>query len=135
MGPVLFGSRGVDIEFMKEVALAGAPIDEREARRLIARTKAWIKLEGFRGKGGRPPLHPSSVVKARVRLSNLIADANGGIASIDVNPFLVSTRKRIAVDAVVLKNASSEGAGRPKSSSDAAPQAHLASGACLRTYR
>ncbi|WP_161495080.1 hypothetical protein [Bradyrhizobium canariense] len=40
--PALFGSRGVDIDFMKEVALAGAPIDEREAHRLIGRIKAGI---------------------------------------------------------------------------------------------
>ncbi|OSI80337.1 hypothetical protein BSZ21_00740 [Bradyrhizobium canariense] len=68
-----------------------------------------------------PPLHPGSVLKARVGLSNLIADANGGIASIDINPFLVSTRNRIAVDAVVLKNAPSEALGDPRAR---AMQAH-----------
>ena len=36
MGPVvLFGTGGVDIELMKDVALAGAPLDEAEARQLI----------------------------------------------------------------------------------------------------
>src|ERR1700716_4295573 len=40
MGPVvLFGTGGVDIELMKDVALAGAPLDEADARELINRTK------------------------------------------------------------------------------------------------
>src|SRR5689334_12049374 len=64
MGPVvLFGTGGVDIELMKDVALAGAPLDEAEARLLIGRTKAGVKLKGFRG---RPALHEASAVKALV---------------------------------------------------------------------
>ncbi|MFX7879022.1 acetate--CoA ligase family protein, partial [Acinetobacter baumannii] len=71
MGPVvLFGTGGIDIELMKDVALAGAPRDETEARQLIGRTKAGIKIGGYRGK---PALHEASVVKALVGLSNLIA--------------------------------------------------------------
>ncbi|MHA0110862.1 acetate--CoA ligase family protein, partial [Klebsiella pneumoniae] len=51
MGPVvLFGTGGIDIELMKDVALAGAPLDEAEARRLIGRTKAGIKMRGYRGR-------------------------------------------------------------------------------------
>src|SRR5438034_3030465 len=51
MGPVvLFGTGGVDIELMKDVALAGAPLDVAEARQLISRTKAGVKLKGYRGK-------------------------------------------------------------------------------------
>ncbi|MGT2491093.1 acetate--CoA ligase family protein [Cupriavidus basilensis] len=84
MGPVvLFGTGGIDIELMKDVALAGAPLDETEARLLIGRTKAGIKMRGYRGK---PALHEASAVKALVGLSNLIADAGDRIASIDINP-------------------------------------------------
>src|SRR6202042_3701036 len=47
MGPVvLFGTGGVDIELIKDVALAGAPIDATEAKELIGRTKAGVKLKG-----------------------------------------------------------------------------------------
>src|SRR5436305_828821 len=50
MGPVLlFGTGGVYIELMRDVALAGAPLDEAEARHMIARSKAGIKLTGDRG--------------------------------------------------------------------------------------
>jgi acetyltransferase len=114
MGPVvLFGTGGIDIELMKDVALSGAPLDEAEARALIARTKAGVKIAGYRGKG---PLHEASVVKALVGLSNLIADAGSRIASIDVNPFLINARTGVAVDAlIVLNNAAAQ-----KSAEDAA---------------
>ncbi|AWM03953.1 acetate--CoA ligase family protein [Bradyrhizobium amphicarpaeae] len=102
MGPVvLFGTGGIDIELMKDVALAGAPLDEAEARLLIGRTKAGIKMRGYRGK---PALHEASAVKALVGLSNLIADAGDRIASIDVNPFLINTRTGVAVDALIVLN-------------------------------
>lgn len=102
MGPVvLFGTGGIDIELMKDVALAGAPLDEAEARLLIGRTKAGIKMRGYRGK---PALHEASAVKALVGLSNLIADAGDRIASIDINPFLINARTGVAVDALIVLN-------------------------------
>jgi acetyltransferase len=109
MGPVvLFGTGGVDIELMKDVALAGAPLDEAEAKQLIGRTKAGVKLKGYRGK---PALHEASAVKALVGLSNLMADAGQRIASIDVNPFLINAKTGVAVDAlIVLNNAAAKSA-------------------------
>jgi acetyltransferase len=102
MGPVvLFGTGGVDIELMKDVALAGAPLDAADATELIGRTKAGVKLKGYRGK---PALHEASVVKAIVGLSNLMADAGTRIASIDVNPFLVNAKTGVAVDGLIVLN-------------------------------
>ena len=102
MGPVvLFGTGGVDIELMKDVALAGAPLDADDAKELIDRTKAGVKLKGYRGK---PALHEPSVVKALVGLSNLMADAKGRIASIDVNPFLINAKTGVAVDGLIVLN-------------------------------
>ena len=109
MGPViLFGTGGVEIELMKDVALAGAPLDAAEARKLIGRTKAGVRLRGYRGK---PALHETSVVMALVGLSNLMMDAGNRIASIDVNPFLVNSRNGVAVDGlIVLNNTAAKGA-------------------------
>lgn len=102
MGPVvLFGTGGVDIELMKDVALAGAPLDEAEAKQLIAKTKAGVKMKGYRGK---PALHEASAVKALVGLSNLMADAGNRIASIDVNPFLINSKVGVAVDGLIVLN-------------------------------
>jgi acetyltransferase len=111
MGPVvLFGTGGVDIELTRDVALAGAPLDAAEARELIGRTKAGVKMKGYRGK---PALHEGSAVKALVGLSNLMADAGGRIASIDVNPFLINTRTGVAADGlIVLNNAAANIAAR-----------------------
>jgi len=102
MGPViLFGTGGIEIELMKDVALAGAPLDMVEAKKLIGRTKAGVKLRGYRGK---PALHEASVVKALVGLSRLMMDAGSRIASIDVNPFLINSRTGVAVDALIVLN-------------------------------
>jgi len=102
MGPVvLFGTGGVDIELMKDVALAGAPLDADEAKELIGKTKAGVKMKGFRG---RPALHEASAVKALVGLSNLMADAGNRIASIDVNPFLINAKLGVAVDGLIVLN-------------------------------
>jgi acetate---CoA ligase (ADP-forming) len=111
MGPVvLFGTGGVDIELMKDVALAGAPLDAAEAKELIHRTKAGVKLKGYRG---RPALHEASAVKAIVGLSNLMADAGTRIASIDVNPFLINAKTGVAVDGlIVLNNAAANKAAK-----------------------
>lgn len=111
MGPVvLFGTGGVDIELMKDVALAGAPLDAAEARQLINRTKAGVKIRGYRGK---PALHEASAVKALVGLSNLMADAGNRIASIDVNPFLINGKLGVAVDGlIVLNNAAASAAAK-----------------------
>ena len=98
---VMFGSGGVDIELMKDVALSGAPLDAAEAKALIGRTRAGVKLRGYRG---RPALHEAAVEKALVGLSNLMADAKGRIASIDINPFLVNARAGVAVDALIVLN-------------------------------
>jgi acyl-CoA synthetase (NDP forming) len=111
MGPVvLFGTGGIDIELMKDVALSGAPLDKAEATALIGRTKAGVKIRGYRGKR---PLHEASVVRALVGLSNLIADAGSRIASIDVNPFLINANTGVAVDAlIVLNNAAARNAAK-----------------------
>ncbi|WP_426438965.1 acetate--CoA ligase family protein [Bradyrhizobium genosp. P] len=102
MGPVvLFGTGGIDIELMKDVALAGAPLDAAEAKQLIAKTKAGVKMKGYRGK---PALHEPSAVKALVGLSNLMADAGNRIASIDVNPFLINSKLGVAVDGLIVLN-------------------------------
>jgi acetyltransferase len=76
-------------------------LDEAEARLLIGRTKAGIKMRGYRGK---PALHEASAVKALVGLSNLIADAGDRIASIDINPFLINAKTGVAVDALIVLN-------------------------------
>ena len=69
MGPVvLFGTGGVDIELMKDVALAGAPLDAAEAKAIDQPDQGRRQDEGLsrqaraarglRGEGTRRPVQP-----------------------------------------------------------------------------
>jgi len=102
MGPVvLFGTGGVDIELMKDTALAGASARRDGGRELISRTKAGVKLRGLprQTRAARGPRR-----EALVGLSNLNGRRRHRIASIDVNPFLINTRTGFAVDALIVLN-------------------------------
>jgi len=57
---------------MKDVALPAHRFDADEARQLIHKTKAGVKIKGYRGK---PAFARASAVRALVGLSNLMADA------------------------------------------------------------
>jgi acetyltransferase len=100
MGPViLFGTGGVDIELVKDVALAAPPLDEARALSLIGRTRASMLIDGYRG---RPVLDRDALVQALVGFSNLVVDAGDKIDSIDVNPFLLRRKGGVALDALVV---------------------------------
>ncbi len=100
MGPViLFGSGGVDLELTRDVALAACPLDEAGALDLIGRTRAGIIAGGYRG---RPVLDRKALARALVGLSDLMQDADGAIAEIDVNPFLLLEEGGVALDGLVV---------------------------------
>jgi acetate---CoA ligase (ADP-forming) len=102
MGPVvLFGSGGVDLELTRDVALGACPLDEAGAIQLIARTRAGTIAAGYRGK---PVLDRKAVAQALVALSHLMVDADGAIAEVDVNPFLLGEKGGVALDALVVLN-------------------------------
>lgn len=102
MGPVvLFGSGGVDLELHKDVALAAPQLDMDSALRLIDRTRAGVLTKGYRG---RPPLDRHALATALVGLSELAIDAGDRIASIDVNPFMLTPTGGAALDALVVIN-------------------------------
>ena len=102
MGPViLFGSGGVDLELTRDVALAACPLGEASALDLIGRTRAGIITGGYRGK---PALDRKALVDALLAVSNLMSDAGGAIAEIDVNPFLLTRDGGVALDALVVLN-------------------------------
>jgi acetyl coenzyme A synthetase (ADP forming)-like protein len=91
---MMFGAGGVDVEARKDVAFAIAPLTEREAARMIARTFAGRKLDGFRN---IVAVDRAAVVDALVRLS-LLADEYQEITEIEINPLSVSAVGAIALD-------------------------------------
>ena len=101
MGPaILFGSGGVDLELLRDTALAVPPLDEARARALIARTRAGVLVKGYRGK---PALDEAALVRALLGLSDLVMDAGDRLAAVDVNPFLLRETGGVALDALVVR--------------------------------
>jgi acetyl coenzyme A synthetase (ADP forming)-like protein len=85
-GPmVMFGSGGVEVEGMKDVAFALAPLTHQDAEWMLENTWAGRRLRGFRN---LPPADKQAVLKAIKRLGQLAADFPQ-IAEIDINPLRV----------------------------------------------
>jgi acetyltransferase len=85
-GPlVLFGSGGVEVEGLKDVAFALAPLLPSEAAELLQRTWAGRKLDGFRS---IPPTDKAALLEVMGRLAQLAFDLPE-ISEIEINPLRV----------------------------------------------
>jgi acetyl coenzyme A synthetase (ADP forming)-like protein len=102
-GPlVMFGSGGVEVEGLKDVAFALAPVTQEEAEHMLESTWAGRKLRGFRNV---PPADRVAVIEVLIRLAQLAADF-AELAEIEINPlrvmpegqgaFAVDVRARVA---------------------------------------
>lgn len=88
-GPlVMFGSGGVDVEALRDVAFELAPLNQAEAQAMIDRTIAGRRLAGLRG---RPPADREAVVQALLRISQLALDLPE-IAEVEINPLRVRSQ-------------------------------------------
>jgi acetyltransferase len=83
---ILFGSGGVMVEVYNDVALRLCPIDESDAREMIAEVKGARLLEGFRG---RPAADSAALAETLVKVSQLGAQLTGSLAELDINPLMV----------------------------------------------
>ncbi len=94
-GPlIMFGSGGIDVEGLKDVAFSLAPLTVREAEALIDRTWAGRKLAGWRS---IPPADRAAVREALMNLSELVTH-HPEIAEIEINPLRVLSEGAVAVD-------------------------------------
>ena len=94
-GPLLmFGSGGVEVEGLKDVAFALGPLTYREAAGLLEKTWAGRRLNGFRN---LPPADKAAVIRVLVQLSRL-AEAYSDLSEIEINPLRVFERGAIAID-------------------------------------
>jgi acetyl coenzyme A synthetase (ADP forming)-like protein len=85
-GPlVMFGSGGVEVEGLKDVAFALAPLTNEEASHLLESTWAGRKLSGFRN---LPPADRQAVLNTLFRLAHLASDFPQ-IAEVEINPLRV----------------------------------------------
>lgn len=104
MGPVLmFGSGGVLLELIKDVAFAPVPLDHDMARDLINSTKAASLLKGYRGQAEHDL---DAIADSLVALNNLASDLGNALVSIDINPLvsLPGGKGVVGLDAVVAIN-------------------------------
>jgi len=94
-GPLMmFGSGGVEVEGLKDVSFALAPLTQAEALKMIRKTWAGRKLQGFRD---IPPADEESVIDVLVKVSHLVLE-NEFIQEIEINPLRVLSKGSIAVD-------------------------------------
>ena len=99
-GPtVVFGSGGVFVEVLDDVASRVAPFDRAEARRMIDQTRGAALLHGVRG---HDPVDIGSLVDVIMRVQRLAVDFSDRIAEIDVNPVVVSATGATALDALIV---------------------------------
>jgi acetyltransferase len=94
-GPLMmFGSGGVEVEGLKDVAFALAPLNQAEAREMIRRTWAGRKLKGFRD---IPAGDEEAVIDVLIKLSHLAVE-QPDIQEIEINPLRVLAEGAVAVD-------------------------------------
>jgi len=82
-GPlVMFGSGGVEVEALKDVAFALTPLTRHEVDGMLERTWAGRRLQGYRN---LPPADRAAVVDVLLRLGQLAVDLPQ-VAEIEINP-------------------------------------------------
>jgi acyl-CoA synthetase (NDP forming) len=97
-GPVvIFGLGGIYVEILKDTMIRLAPFDETGAQKFITEAKFFPMLTGARGK---TPVNVDAVARILSRLSILAAE-QPKIATIDLNPIMVTGEDAIVVDAKV----------------------------------
>jgi len=82
---VMFGSGGIEVEGLKDVAFALAPLTRLEAEDMLKSTWAGRKLKGFRN---LPPADRDAVLDVLIRLAQLAAE-HPQLAEIEINPLRV----------------------------------------------
>jgi acetyltransferase len=95
-GPlVAFGRGGTDVEILGDSSLELPPLNGLLACRLMARTRVWQRLQGYRG---RPAAKIDAIVEVLISLGQLSAD-HPEIRELDINPLLADETGVVALDA------------------------------------
>jgi acetyltransferase len=108
-GPVvMFGHGGTAVEQIRDTALALPPLNEALAHALMARTRVWRLLQGYRG---RPAAAIDVVAEILIRVAQLAVD-HPEIRELDINPLFAGTTGVMAVDARLRVAAAQPGRAR-----------------------
>jgi acyl-CoA synthetase (NDP forming) len=102
-GPlIVVGLGGVFVEVLKDAALALAPVQQAEALAMLRGLRGAALLSGFRKS---EPVDLDKLADIVCRASELIADASGLIAEMDINPLICADSRITAVDGLIVKAA------------------------------
>ncbi|MBY8862697.1 acetate--CoA ligase family protein [Nocardia sp. CA2R105] len=94
-GPVVaFGSGGLMVEALRDVAFRAAPFTEHEAHEMLEETVASRMLDGYRN---LPVVDRRQLAQLLVRVGDLVA-AHPEIAELDLNPVIASASAVVPVD-------------------------------------
>jgi len=95
-GPVvMFGHGGTAVEQIQDTTLALPPLNEALAHALMARTRVWRLLQGYRG---RPAAAIDVVAEILIRVAQIAVD-HPEIRELDINPLFAGATGVMAVDA------------------------------------
>ena len=95
-GPlVAFGHGGTAVEVVHDGSLELPPLNALLARRLMARTRVWQLLQGYRGV---PAANIDAVVEVLIGLGQLATD-HPEVCEVDINPLLADAAGTVALDA------------------------------------
>ncbi len=98
-GPVImFGLGGIFTEVLKDVSFRVAPINRKEAGRMMREIKSFKVLQGFREK---EEVKIEELVDILVNLSRFSLEQEE-VEEIDFNPVIANSKKALVVDAKIL---------------------------------
>jgi len=98
-GPVImFGLGGIFVEVLKDISFRILPIEEIDAREMIAEIKGYEILKGARGEA---PKDIKAIKKLLIKISQLSIE-NPQIKEIDLNPIFVFEKGLQVVDARII---------------------------------
>ncbi|MEL0108028.1 MAG: acetate--CoA ligase family protein [Rhodospirillaceae bacterium] len=99
-GPlVMVGLGGIFVEVLKDVAFRICPIEEIDAREMLAELKGAPLLKGARG---QKPVSEDAIIDVLMKVggdNGLLMQLEDDIAEADINPLIVSDNGAVAVDA------------------------------------
>ncbi len=98
-GPcVMFGLGGIYTEILKDVSFRVAPLTEYDAMQMMGEIRAKKILDEFRGK---PAVDKKLLAKFLISVGKIGLD-HEVVNEIDINPIIISGKKPVAVDALVI---------------------------------
>ena len=99
-GPVmLFGLGGTSVEIYNDTAIRMAPINQYDAKSMIDSLKAKALLSGYRGKQG---VNMDVLIRDMIKFSQLIAELEDYIESVDLNPVICTQERCVVADARIV---------------------------------